>query len=216
MDVQLLRYILFNGIEEVAELPGAVALPGLADDLARTRIGEQAGGAVALVVVGAALDLSWAHGQQRRGATESLNLTLLVHAQHQRTVRRIEIQAHNVAHLVEEQRVAAELERLLSTLVFTVAIFVLTSILVGLAPAIQASHTDLKLALKEGGRRTTTASSSSARHWLAISEIALAMALLVGDGLMINTVLRLQHTDPGFDPKDATTMQVNCRREESM
>jgi predicted permease len=93
-------------------------------------------------------------------------------------------------------------------LVFTLAISVLTSFLVGLAPAIQASHTDLKLALKEGDRRTTTASGSRARHWLAISEIALAMVLLVGAGLMINTVLRLQHTDPGFDPKDVTTMQI--------
>src|SRR3982075_1664176 len=114
MDVQLLRYILFDGIEEVAELPGAEAVLGLADDLARPRIecGEQDWGAVALVVVGAALDLSGAHGQQLRGTIEGLDLTLLVHAQHQRTVRRIEIQAHDVAHLVEEQRVAAELERL--------------------------------------------------------------------------------------------------------
>jgi putative ABC transport system permease protein len=93
-------------------------------------------------------------------------------------------------------------------LVFTLAISILTAILVGLAPAIQASHTDLNLALKEGDRRTTTASGSRARHWLAISEVALAMVLLVGAGLMINTVLRLQHTDPGFNPKDVTTMQI--------
>jgi predicted permease len=93
-------------------------------------------------------------------------------------------------------------------LAFTLAISLLTAILVGLAPAIQASRPDLNLALKEGDRRTTTASGSCARHWLAISEVALAMVLLVGAGLMINTVLRLQHTDPGFDPKDVTTMQI--------
>jgi predicted permease len=93
-------------------------------------------------------------------------------------------------------------------LVFTLAISVLTALLVGLAPALQASRPDLNLALKEGDRRTATASSSRGRHWLAISEVALAMVLLVGAGLMINTVLRLQHTDPGFDPKDVTTMQI--------
>jgi putative ABC transport system permease protein len=93
-------------------------------------------------------------------------------------------------------------------LAFTLAISLLTAILVGLAPAIQASRPDLNLALKEGDRRTTTTSGSRARHWLAISEVALAMVLLVGAGLMINTVLRLQHTDPGFDPKDVTTMQI--------
>jgi predicted permease len=92
--------------------------------------------------------------------------------------------------------------------VFTLAISVLTAILVGLAPAIQASRPDLNLALKEGDRRTATASSSRGRHWLAISEVALAMVLLVGAGLMINTVLHLQHTDPGFNPKDVTTMQI--------
>jgi putative ABC transport system permease protein len=93
-------------------------------------------------------------------------------------------------------------------LVFTLVISALTAILVGLAPAIQASRTDLNLALKEGDRRTTTASGSRARHWLAISEVALAMVLLVGAGLMINTVLRLQHADPGFDPRHVTIMQI--------
>src|SRR6266567_1267479 len=114
MDVQLLRYILFDGIEEVAELAGAMPLLGLADDPAGPGVerGEQTGGAVTFVVMGAALDLSGTHGQQRRGAVERLDLALLVHAEHQRAVRRSEIQAHNVAHLVDEQRVAAELEGL--------------------------------------------------------------------------------------------------------
>ena len=65
------RHILLDGIEEVSELRGAVSLLSQADDLAGPRIecGEQAGGAVGLVVVGAALDLSGAMGNS--GAVRS-------------------------------------------------------------------------------------------------------------------------------------------------
>src|SRR5580704_10456025 len=93
-------------------------------------------------------------------------------------------------------------------MLFTMGASILTAILFGLAPAIQASHPDLNLALREGEGRTSTASRSWVRHSLAVSEVALAMLLLVGAGLMINTMLHLHHVDPGFDPNNVTTMSI--------
>jgi hypothetical protein len=76
----------------------------LAQNLAAGHIegGEQAGGAVAGVVVAVAFDLSGAHGQQRGGAIQSLNLALLVYAQNQGAVGRVEIEANNVADFVDK------------------------------------------------------------------------------------------------------------------
>ena len=93
-------------------------------------------------------------------------------------------------------------------LLFTLGMSVATAFLVGLAPAIYASRPDLNLALQEGDRRTATASRGYARRLLAISEVALAMVLLVGAGLMINTVLHLQQINPGFNAKNVTTMEI--------
>jgi predicted permease len=93
-------------------------------------------------------------------------------------------------------------------LLFTLGISLLTAILFGLAPAIQASGADLNLALRESERGTTTASRRLARHSLVVSEIALAMILLVGAGLMINTILRLQGVKPGFNSNNVLTMTV--------
>jgi putative ABC transport system permease protein len=63
--------------------------------------------------------------------------------------------------------------------------------------------------LREGGGRTSTGSRSYTRHALVVSEVALAMVLLVGAGLMINTILRLQRVAPGFDSSNLLTMSVN-------
>jgi putative ABC transport system permease protein len=90
-------------------------------------------------------------------------------------------------------------------LLFTVGISVLTAFLFGLAPAIQASRADLNLVLREGEGRTATASRGWTRHALAVSEVALAMVLLIGAGLMINTILRLQQINPGFDTTNVAT-----------
>jgi putative ABC transport system permease protein len=91
-------------------------------------------------------------------------------------------------------------------LLFTLGVSLLTAILFGLGPAIQASRPDLNVVLREGERKTTSASSRLARHGLAVSEVALAMVLLVGAGLMINTILRLQRVNPGFDFSHVLTM----------
>src|SRR5467141_1845414 len=81
-------------------------------------------------------------------------------------------------------------------LLFTLGVSLLTAILFGLAPAMQASRADLNVVLREGERKTTTRSGRLARHSLAVTEVALAMVLLVGAGLMINTIFHLQRVNP--------------------
>src|SRR5260370_5571946 len=110
--VQFWGHVLLDGVEKAAEFARAVTTMELAQDAAAGHVesGEQAGGAVAFVVVRAAFDLSGAHGQQRRGSVQGLNLTLLVHTQHQSAVGRAQIKADDVANLVDEQRIAAQLE----------------------------------------------------------------------------------------------------------
>lgn len=92
---------------------------------------------------------------------------------------------------------------------FTVAVSLLTTILVGCVPALLASNPDLNLTLREEDRRTGTGSRSRTRHILAVFEIALAMVLLVGAGLMIHSIMRLRQVDPGFDPHDLLTFQFD-------
>jgi putative ABC transport system permease protein len=91
-------------------------------------------------------------------------------------------------------------------LMFTVLVSLLTAILFGLGPALQASRPNLNVVLREGERRMTTAGSRLARHGLAVAEVALALVLLVGAGLMINSILRLQRVNPGFDPNQVVAM----------
>ena len=72
-------------------------------------------------------------------------------------------------------------------LLFTLFISLLTAVLFGLAPAMQASRPDLNAVFRDSDRKTTSASGRLARHALVICEVALSMVLLVGAGLMINT-----------------------------
>ena len=76
-----------------------------------------------------------------------------------------------------------------------------TGILFGVAPAIQASRTDLNETLKAGGR---TSSGLSPRHWLrralVVSEVALALVLLIGMGLCVRSFAKARQVDVGFDP----------------
>ncbi len=92
-------------------------------------------------------------------------------------------------------------------LLFTFGISIATGILFGLAPAIESSKIDLQESLKEGGWGTT-----GGRHRIqnifVISEVALALILLVGAGLMIRTISHMWSTNPGFNPHGVLTMQV--------
>jgi putative ABC transport system permease protein len=95
-------------------------------------------------------------------------------------------------------------------LAFTVAITLVTSILFGLIPALQASSTDLSSALKEsGGRSGSGFRQNKARTLLVVSEIALAVVLVVGSALLIRTSLALASVKPGFDAKNVLTMRMS-------
>lgn len=94
-------------------------------------------------------------------------------------------------------------------LLFAVGLSVLTALLFGLAPAFRASRPNLNDALREGESRTTTGRRRRARYLMVVSEVAMAMVLLVGAGLMINSLLRMLLPSPGFDPTNVLTMTVN-------
>lgn len=94
-------------------------------------------------------------------------------------------------------------------LLFTLAVSLATAILVGCVPALQASNPDLNLTLREGDRRTGTGSRRRTRHILAVSEIALAVVLLIGAGLMIHSIMRLRQVNTGFDPHDLLTFEFD-------
>lgn len=94
-------------------------------------------------------------------------------------------------------------------LAFTAAVSLLTGIVFGCAPAFRASRTDLSETLNDGGRTPGAGSTrSSLRSALVVLEVALAMVLLIGAGLLIKSVMRLQAVDPGFKSERLVTMDV--------
>jgi putative ABC transport system permease protein len=96
-------------------------------------------------------------------------------------------------------------------LLFTLLVSLATGILFGLVPALMASRAgDLADALKEGGRgESDSASHSRLLSLLVVAEVSLALILLVGSGLMIRSLLRLNAVDPGFSPHRVLTAAVN-------
>jgi putative ABC transport system permease protein len=97
-----------------------------------------------------------------------------------------------------------------AVLLFTALVSVLTGILFGLAPAAQASRLDFVDFLKEGGRGLSEGlHRSRARGLLVVTDVAVAAVLLVGAGLLINSFLRLQHVDPGFNPQHVLTFKMD-------
>jgi putative ABC transport system permease protein len=94
-------------------------------------------------------------------------------------------------------------------LTFTVFISVLTGILFGIVPAWRASRPDLNETLSDGGRHSGAASTRSPlRSALVVTEVALALVLLICAGLLIKSVMRLRDVDPGFKPDHIVTMNV--------
>lgn len=93
----------------------------------------------------------------------------------------------------------------LRVMLFTAAISIATALVFGLAPAWQSSNPDLNRVLREGGRRTIAGSRRRIRQSFVVAEVALAMVLLVGAGLMIKTVLRITQVNPGYDPENVIT-----------
>jgi len=97
----------------------------------------------------------------------------------------------------------------LTVLAFTVAIALLTSLLFGLTPALQASKINLVQALKDGSRGVSGGQRASrVRGLLVIAEVALSLVLLIGAGLMIKSLAHLLKIDPGFKPDRALTMNI--------
>ena len=97
---------------------------------------------------------------------------------------------------------------------FTLAVSLLTGILFGLFPALNASRSDLNSTLKESGSRSGTGfREGKLRSLLVISEVSLALVLLIGSALLIRTFIALHEVGPGFDAHNVLTMKMSLNGE---
>ena len=93
---------------------------------------------------------------------------------------------------------------------FTLAVSVVTGILFGLTPAVQASRSDPNEGLHKGSRGTTgSGHQSRLRNALVVSEVGLACVLLIGAGLMLRSLLNIVHLDPGFRQEHVLTASLS-------
>ena len=95
-----------------------------------------------------------------------------------------------------------------TALLFAVGISLLTGVLFGLAPALQTSRTDLSAALREGTRGSKGKAGTRARSVLVVAEMALAVVLLAGAGLLIRSFAQLQGVQTGFDEEGVVTFNL--------
>lgn len=100
-------------------------------------------------------------------------------------------------------------------LAFTAGVSVITGLAFGLAPAVQAWRADVNAPLKEESRGDTGGHRHRLRHLLVVSEVALALVLLIGAGLLIKSFSRLLNVDPGFRTEGVLTSQVTLPGEQS-
>ncbi|MEP6692736.1 MAG: ABC transporter permease, partial [Gemmatimonadaceae bacterium] len=102
-----------------------------------------------------------------------------------------------------EARLSAEV------LAFTAIVTVVCGLVFGLAPALRASRSDLQGTLKQGGKGSAMGSSRDRlRSVLVVAEMAVALVLLVGAGLLIRSALLLQQVKPGFDPSNVISFRM--------
>ncbi|MBX5495431.1 MAG: ABC transporter permease, partial [Bryobacteraceae bacterium] len=103
----------------------------------------------------------------------------------------------------------AEIALNLPVLLFALAVSVLTTILFGLAPAIQSASINLTEALKAGGRNSSgTRRQAGTRRVLVVAEVGLSVVLLAGAALMMRVLLELQRVDIGFEADRVLSMRV--------
>jgi putative ABC transport system permease protein len=100
-----------------------------------------------------------------------------------------------------------------AVLAFTLGVAVLKGLLFGIVPSLQSSRADLQHTLREGGRTGSGDRTGHAlRRALVVGEVALALTLLVGAGLLIRSVARLSAVNPGFDPDRLLTFDLSLPR----
>ena len=100
-------------------------------------------------------------------------------------------------------------------LIFTFVLSVLTGILSGLLPALSMTKGELNHALKQGmGRTDADSGNSKTRSTLVVIEVALSVVLLIGAGLMIRSLWKLQTIDPGFDEHNVLTLSVLVHKQQ--
>ncbi|MGH9871752.1 MAG: ABC transporter permease [Pyrinomonadaceae bacterium] len=97
-------------------------------------------------------------------------------------------------------------------LAFTTGVSLLTALIFGTMPAVLGTRIDLNNTLKEGGRSGGASARHRTRGLLVITEVALALMVLVGAGLMIQSFLNLRHFGPGFSEKNVLTFSVSLPR----
>jgi putative ABC transport system permease protein len=98
-------------------------------------------------------------------------------------------------------------------LLFTLGISIVTGILFSIVPALQAARTSLNDALRQGGRGGVGGRRTTARDALIVLEVAMALVLLTGAGLMLKTMAKLRAIDIGFRPDHLLTLRTTLPRE---
>jgi putative ABC transport system permease protein len=100
-----------------------------------------------------------------------------------------------------------------AALIFTLLVAILTGLIFGLLPGWQASRQALNQFLKEGGRGLAGATHQRTRGVLVISEIALALLLLIGAGLLMNSFMRMRRVEVGYDPRGLMKIPIGLPRQ---
>ncbi|HEX6132476.1 MAG TPA: ABC transporter permease [Longimicrobiales bacterium] len=96
-----------------------------------------------------------------------------------------------------------------NVLLFTLAVSIGTGLLFGLAPALHLTRRSVTQSLRDGtGRTTASGARQQVRRLLVVSEVALAVVLVVGSGLMLRSFAELRKVDPGFEPEGLLSFQL--------